>query len=77
MLGSRAYSLRGDGLAHYGMLADFLEAIRRQPQGAAPYKALFQSAEDVIKMWEKAVAAARNVPSPGSSLGGLRPPNGS
>jgi microsomal dipeptidase-like Zn-dependent dipeptidase len=57
--GTRAWDFNRDGLAHYGMLPDFFEAISRNSdmtfENMSP---LFQSAEAVIQMWEKAERAA-------------------
>jgi hypothetical protein len=41
---------RQDGLAHCGMLADFLCAIKLTPQGASAYQPLFRSPDDVVKI---------------------------
>lgn len=59
--GSKTYDFRVDGIAHFGMLADFIQALSQQPNSQAPLNALFRSANDVVEMWEKAEAAARNI----------------
>jgi microsomal dipeptidase-like Zn-dependent dipeptidase len=58
-LGTRIYDFQTDGLAHYGMLPDFLEAVaeRRDLQPEQALRALYHSAEDVVAMWERAEAA--------------------
>jgi hypothetical protein len=60
-MGSRVYDFQKDGLAHYGMLADFMQALSERtdmhPQPALD--AIYHSAEDVVEMWEKAEAAGR------------------
>lgn len=64
-LGDRRYDFESDGIAHYGMLPDFVEAVANEAteMGAAEEaEALFHSARDVIEMWERAEAAAENIP---------------
>jgi hypothetical protein len=54
----RQFDVRKDGLAHYGMLADFAAALRNvDDSGADSSDRLFRSAEDVLRMWEKVEAA--------------------
>ena len=53
-LGRRAFNLSDDGLAHYGMLPDFLEALSQLHLGTKAVQALFSSAEDFVRMWELA-----------------------
>ncbi|WP_437586273.1 membrane dipeptidase [Sorangium sp. So ce1000] len=57
--GDRRFDVGSDGIAHVGMLPDFLAAAAIRGVNAAP---IYRSAEDTIVMWEKAEAAARNVP---------------
>ena len=45
-----------DGAAHYGMLADFMQAVSQKPGSAAAVTGLYRSANDVVVMWEKADA---------------------
>jgi hypothetical protein len=58
-MGTKTFDFAADGLAHYGMLADFIEALRQFETGAdiADYF-LFRTAEDTIKMWESVELAA-------------------
>ncbi len=51
--GNRTFDFNQDGMAHYGMLADHLEDLRRQ---ASPqtYEAVMNSAEAYLQMWERA-----------------------
>jgi hypothetical protein len=51
-----------DGLAHYGMLAELIEALDTMNGGPAAVDKLYSSAETVIRMWEACEAAAANVP---------------
>ena len=52
-LGERVFSFKKDGIAHYGMLPDFIEALSQKPESADAMNALFHSANDVVVMWEK------------------------
>lgn len=60
-LGNRTFDFRRDGLAHYGMLADFMEAISRRPGSATAMGDLFSSANSFYEMWTATETAARNV----------------
>lgn len=59
---ARAFDLNFDGLAHYGLLPDFLEDLRRVgvPDGALDE--LFNSAERFLQCWETCLARAPHVP---------------
>jgi hypothetical protein len=59
--GSRTFDLRTDGLAHYGMLPDFLQAVSAARGGDRVVRELFNGAERVIQLWEKAEAAKTRV----------------
>ncbi len=62
VFGNRDYDVNIDGVAHYGMLPDFLQDVANshpRPAEVGTYlKPLFSSAEDYIQMWEKAWAVA-------------------
>lgn len=60
-LGTKTMHLRSDGLAEYGMLPDFLQAVSQQPRGEEVVNAFFNGAEDVIRMWERSVVAKDRV----------------
>jgi len=60
-LGSKTFDFRTDGIAHYGMLADFMQALSQKPGSAAALATLFRSANDVVAMWEKCEAQAPGV----------------
>ena len=73
--GNRAFDFNFDGLAHAGMLPDFVADLRSlglQPDELAP---LFNSAEAYIRMWEK--AESRNLFPPSLSLTVAPAANGS
>ncbi len=55
-IGSRALDFQRDGAAHYGMLADFMQAVSQKPDSQGAINGLFRSANDVVVMWEKADA---------------------
>jgi microsomal dipeptidase-like Zn-dependent dipeptidase len=61
--GNRTFDVNADGLAHIGMLPDFLEAVSRDPRVGENVSKFFRTAEDTIRMWEKAeaVAQGRNI----------------
>lgn len=60
--GNRDFDVNLDGLAHYGLLPDFLQDVSNQlRRGAGPVKdlqALFRSADAYVKTWERVEAAA-------------------
>jgi hypothetical protein len=57
--GTTALRVEDRGIAHYGMLPDFLAAVAAQPEGTEAMTGLFRSAEDFLVMWDK-VQLARN-----------------
>ena len=63
MTGDKTWDYRNDGVAHYGMLADFREDIRTVPvYGERVYSSMLKNAEMFAQMWEKAVKNSKNVP---------------
>jgi microsomal dipeptidase-like Zn-dependent dipeptidase len=65
-MGNRSFDFTNDGLAHYGMLADFIQALRKFDEPGTPYQGadianhfLFRTAEDTIRMWEKVELASK------------------
>jgi hypothetical protein len=59
--GRRSWDFTTDGIAHVGMLPDFMAAAA-QRAGGRNIAPLFRSADDFVTMWEKVEAAARVVP---------------
>jgi hypothetical protein len=59
---ARDFDVNIDGLAHYGLLPDFLQDVANQlKSGKGPAKdlsALFRSAEAYVEQWERAEAAS-------------------
>lgn len=50
-----------DGLAHYGLIPDFIQDLRNIGMTPAQLTPLFRSAEDYIQMWEKAEKAKESL----------------
>jgi hypothetical protein len=50
--GTRAFDLSTDGVAHYGLVADLLADVQRQPGGRKALDLLFHSAEGYLRMWD-------------------------
>jgi microsomal dipeptidase-like Zn-dependent dipeptidase len=51
--GQRTYDLNTDGIAHYGLFADLIADMQRQPGGERALRSLFGSAEAYVRMWER------------------------
>lgn len=52
--GGKKYDINVDGIAHVGMLPDFIEDLRHIGMTDNDLKPLFRSAEGYIRMWERA-----------------------
>src|SRR5215207_2734335 len=50
--GSRIWDYRIEGVAHYGLMADFLRDV--QQRSSSVHQDLMNSAEHFARMWEKA-----------------------
>lgn len=59
--GSREWDFNLEGLAHYGLIPDFLQDCKNVGLTPQQLKVLFSSAEDYIQMWEKSESAKNNV----------------
>jgi microsomal dipeptidase-like Zn-dependent dipeptidase len=60
--GDRLFDYRKDGVAHYGMLADFLRDISlKEKNGEYVRGNIMNNAEYFAKMWEKAETNSKNV----------------
>ena len=59
---SRDFDVNIDGAAHYGMIPDVVQDVAnshpRPTEVGAYFDPLFRSAEDYIRMWEKARSVA-------------------
>ena len=49
--GDRTFDLNTDGVAHYGLIADLLADMQRQPNGRRAMAALFGSAAAYLRTW--------------------------
>lgn len=52
--GNRRWDINTEGSAHYGLVADFVEEVRLEG-GDQALKALFNSAEVYLRMWERSL----------------------
>ncbi len=66
----RDFDINLDGLAHYGLLPDFLQDIRNQGLAIEDFAALFRSANDYVEVWarceQRSAALAGANPDPSS-----------
>lgn len=61
--GSKTFDMSSDGIAHFGMLADFVETVQNVPEtGTDSHNRLFRTAEDTVRMWERVEVAAAAMP---------------
>ena len=60
-LGWKTFDFKKDGIAHYGMLPDFMQALSQQPNRGSALDALFHSVNDVVVMWEKCEKVAKTI----------------
>ena len=56
--GNRYWDFNTDGMAHYGLMPDFLQDLRNIGVNPDALGILFRSAEDYIQMWEKTEKAS-------------------
>lgn len=56
--GEHRYNTDKDGMAHYGLVADWVEEVRIEG-GADATSALYHSAEVYLEMWERALAISQ------------------
>ncbi len=61
----RDFDINIDGMAHYGMLPDFLQDLRNVGLTAEDLAPLFRSAYDYMQMWTDLRAERRGCQSPG------------
>ncbi len=57
--GGRDFDFNLDGLAHYGMLPDLIQDMKNIGLNSLQLRPIFMSAEEYIKMWEKAHGTLR------------------
>ncbi len=61
--GNRYWDFNTDGMAHYGLMPDFLQDLRNIGITPGNLSTLFRSAEDYIQMWEKTEKASGTNPT--------------
>ena len=59
--GNRTFDLSEDGIAHIGLVPDFLQAARQLDGGPQAIEKMYRTADDVIQMWYRVEAAKRQV----------------
>jgi len=60
----RDFDINLDGMAHYGMLPDFLQEVRNVGLSAADLAPLFRSAHDYVEMWERCARRSKERQTP-------------
>ena len=60
--GNRDWDFNTDGMAHYGLMPDFLQDLRNVGMSAGSLTPLMRSAEDYLKMWEKSLKSSGTQP---------------
>jgi len=60
-LGNRTFEFSQDGVAHIGLLPDFMGALSEAPRGDQVTNGLFRSAGDFVEMWRKIEEASRRI----------------
>ncbi len=61
VLGMREVNFEAEGLAHYGMLPEFLHTVGKLDQNGSSIDNLFSSAHAFVKMWERVEEAQNRV----------------
>ena len=56
--GGRTWDYTKDGVAHYGLMNEFMRDLKTRSGGAAVHEKLWQSAEYFARMWEKCESKA-------------------
>ncbi len=60
-LGSRTFEFSQDGVAHVGLLPDFMGARSEDPRGGPVVNGRYRSAADFGDMWRKIEKASRRI----------------
>lgn len=61
--GDRVFDINEDGMAHIGMLPDFIEDLRVQGYSEDEIDVLYGGAEEYLRHWERCIAASKSVTS--------------
>ncbi len=56
--GNRDWDFNTDGMAHYGLMPDFLQDLKNIGMSSSNLTPLMRSAEDYLRMWEKSIKAS-------------------
>jgi microsomal dipeptidase-like Zn-dependent dipeptidase len=59
--GEKTWDINTEGVAHYGLLPDFLQDLDNVGMQPAEMSVLFRSAEDFARMWEKSLRASTSI----------------
>jgi hypothetical protein len=59
--GGKRFDVNYDGVAHYGLLPDFLEDLHDVGVTDRELATLFEGVEDYVEMWERADYVAADV----------------
>ncbi|MFI5133468.1 MAG: hypothetical protein ACHQEB_03985 [Chitinophagales bacterium] len=59
--GNKSWDFNSEGMAHYGLLPDYIESCRKAGMTTAEQNAFFSSAERFAQMWEKCNVSKTNV----------------
>ncbi|MFY0581406.1 hypothetical protein ACN28S_50555 [Cystobacter fuscus] len=62
VVGNKAFDINEDGVAHAGMMPDFIAELRRQGLRGQDLEPLMNSAEGYLQVWERAEAMGATVP---------------
>ena len=68
----RDFDYNVDGMAHYGMLPDFLQDLRNVGLTAEDLAPLFRSAHDYVQMWDNCDRRATAIAEVQAKIGELR-----
>jgi microsomal dipeptidase-like Zn-dependent dipeptidase len=60
--GNKTWDFNLEGMAHYGLLWDYIESCKKTGMSQAEQNAFFSGAERFVQMWEKCNTSKTNVP---------------
>ena len=61
VVGNRSLDFNTEGMAHLGLVAEYIEDVRRDGVTDQDLEPLFRSAEGYIRVWEKSVRRSREM----------------
>jgi hypothetical protein len=68
VMGTKTWDYNRDGVAHYGLLPDFIESLRSAGMHENVETAFFRSAEYFARMWEKVDQRAARIEAPPTAV---------